>query len=121
MQFRNGLKTGMTSREAAALISSEGATDDAETAELLADGKILDPDLLTRAHFRRQLGFDFTVLRENEEHRFIIRDDEIAGISVTCPIEKEFANQGARLAKAVLKLKKLHDKALKAQEAETNG
>lgn len=121
MQFRNGLKTTMTSRQAAALISSEGATDDAETAEQMADGKILDPDLLIRAHFRRQLGFDFTVLREDGDHRYIIRDDEMPGVSVTCPIEKDFANAGARLAKAVIKLKKLHDKAVATREAETNG
>jgi hypothetical protein len=108
-------KTTMSSREAAALILSEGATDDVEEAELLSDGKILDRDKLIQAHFRRQLGFDFTVIREDVEHRYIIRDEEL-DISVTCPIEPDFNNQGARLAKATMKLKKMHEDALKVAE-----
>lgn len=114
----------MTSVQAAALMLSNGKTEDRETAELLDDGKILDPDLLIRSHFRRQLGFDFSVLREDESHRYVIRDDEMPGVSVTCAIEADFDAQASRLAKSVIKLKKLHDAAVKAanaQETETNG
>lgn len=110
-------RTSMTSLQAAALISSQGATDDVELAELMAEGRVLDPDLLTRAAFRRQLGFDFSIVRDDAAHKYIIRDDEIAGIHVTCPIEADFNNAAARLAKAVVKLKKLHDDALEANDA----
>ena len=40
----------MTSREAAALLVSGGTTTDADYANLMAEGKALDPDKLQRAH-----------------------------------------------------------------------
>lgn len=108
---------GMTSREAAAMMISDGATKDVALAELIADGKALDPDVLTRSHFRRQFGFDFTVEPDPKSLRYIIRDAEL-GLSVTCGYEADFNNQGARLAKACIKLKKLHDKKLAETEAQ---
>lgn len=125
MAFRDpmGRKHPMTSVQAAALMLSEGRTEDKELAELMDEGKLLDPDLLIRSGIQRAVGFDFTLLREDENDRYVIRDDEMPGISVTCQLEADFNNQAARLAKAVVKLKKMHERAVKlanAQEAETN-
>jgi len=108
MQKRN---IGMTSLEAAALYSSNGATSDVEEANLLAEGKILDPDKLQRAFFRRALGFDFSVITDEKHGKYIIRDDERGG-SVTCAIVDDYNNQAAKLAKAIIKLKKLHEQAV---------
>lgn len=109
-------KPSMSSLQAAALILSEGATDDVETAEMVAEGKILDPDALQRAHFRRMLGFDFTIQPDPDNYKMLIRDDE-TGITVTCRIEADFNNQAARLAKGCIKLKRLHE-AYVAEEAD---
>lgn len=98
----------MTSLQASALLLSGGATDDVETAELMDQGKILDPDRLVRAHFRRMIGFDMSVLTDEKNHRMIIRDDEL-GYRVTCQLEDDYDNQAARVAKACIRLKKLHD------------
>lgn len=62
-------KEKLTSLQAAALILSEGRTDDVEKAELLASGNELDMEALQRAHLRRMMGFDFRMkFRPNKIH-----------------------------------------------------
>lgn len=103
----------MTSVEAAALLISEGKTTDPEQASLMQDGKLLDPDNLERAHFRRALGFDFSVLHDDKLGKWIIRDDEL-GIKVMTPMSKTGdQNEDAQhIANACVKLKTKHDKQL---------
>lgn len=54
-------KKGMTSLEAAALIISQGHTDDINKAATYAQGVSLEIDGLQRAHLRRMMGFDFEI------------------------------------------------------------
>lgn len=102
-------KTTMTSLEAAALILSEGKTTDVEQAELMSEGKLLDPDALTRAHFRRMLGFDFSITVDEERHKIIARDDERGYKTSATWVKDDDAGNSRRMAKAAMRLKKLHD------------
>jgi hypothetical protein len=54
-------QTNLTSREAAALILSDGRTSDVAEAELLTSAPSLELDGLQRAHLRRMMGFNFAV------------------------------------------------------------
>lgn len=110
-------KLTMTSLEAAALISSNGATDDVETANMMANGIILDPDALERAYYRRIFGFDFTIITDEEKHQVIVRDEEF-NISVTCALVADTTEQAAKIAKACIKLKAKHAKYLETIEGE---
>lgn len=111
-------KPSMSSLEAGALIVSNGATDDVETANLMAEGKLLDPDMLVKAFYRRELGFDLSVV--TDEKQYIVRDDEL-GISVTAKkssnVDPAIAadEDGQTLARAVMRVKRAHDKKLKEQ------
>jgi len=123
MSFSNDMspqrRPTMTSVEAAALLISEGRTTDPEKASLLQDGKILDPDGLTRAHFRRAMGFDYSVLHDDKIGKWIIRDDEL-GIQVMTPYSDDSDETNAeRIAKACIKLKAKHDRQKNALEGET--
>jgi hypothetical protein len=111
----------MTSLEAAALILSEGKTTDVEQAELMASGKLMDPDALERAYYRRLFGFDVTVLVDEAKHQAIVRDDEL-GLTVKFSWLEDDTNDGnaKRLSKACIKLMKKHEDYLNTQEAETN-
>lgn len=103
-------KPTMTSREAAALLLSGGKTADVEEAELINAGKLIDPDKLVQSHFRRMMGFDFSVTEDKPAHKWIVRDEDHE-TAVTCAIADDEDKQAALLAKACMKLKKLHDKA----------
>jgi len=100
-------KHTMTSREAAALLVSGGTTTDADVANMIADGSILDPDKLTRAHFRRAIGFDFDVVEE--KHRFLVKD-KATGQTLTVALTDNNDVNASKLSKAVMKLKRIHDK-----------
>lgn len=99
----------MTSLEAAALILSNGATTDVEQAELIDQGKAVDPDALQRAYFRRQFGFDFDVFINEDKHQ-IVTEDKLLGIKATATwLADDIEGNAKRMAKACLRLKKLHD------------
>lgn len=100
-------KLSMTSREAAALYLSGGATTDVYKANLMADGQLLDPEALERAYWRRLFGFDFEV--EMRPDKAIARDKDL-GFETTCSwFEADDEGNAKRLAKACVRLKKLHD------------
>ena len=99
----------MTSREAAALLVSGGTTTDADYANLMAEGKALDPDKLQRAHFRRAIGFDFTVNTYPVSHYFTVTDDETKNVIKGVWLDDDDKGNATRMSKACIKLKKQHD------------
>lgn len=102
-------KLTMTSREAAALLVSGGITDDADKANLMAAGQLLDPDKLERAHYRRMLGFDVDIVIQEDKHKAFIKDRETRNqVGIVWKADNN-ADNAARLAKAVMKLKRMHD------------
>ncbi len=105
MQKRN---PSMSSLEAAALILSQGATTDVEQAELMAEGKILDPDALERAYYRRIFGFDMNVEIDEKRHKAYVRDMDL-GLLTTCTYTDDDNANAKRLSKACIKLKAMHD------------
>ena len=107
----------MTSREAGALIASGGKTTDVEQANLMAEGKLLDPEALERAYYRRALGFDFSCEIDPANHAAYARDDEL-NLSVKIVWTDDDERNSERLAKACMKLKSLHDKQLAIPEGE---
>ncbi len=107
-------KYTMSSTEAGALIVSGGATDDPEQANLMAEGKLLDPDKLERAYYRRLLGFDLSVTPDPDKHHYIVRDDEL-DIALTAHMSDDDDQSAANIAKACIKIKKLHDKAMEVK------
>jgi hypothetical protein len=111
-------KTNMTSREAAALLLSGGATDDVETAELMDAGKILDPDKLERSYYRRIFGFDLEVIPQPDKHRYLVKDNDL-NLSVTCVLTGDVSKDASKLSKACIKLKAKHDAYEAVEEAET--
>lgn len=108
-------KPTMTSQEAAALLLSGGKTSDVEEANLMDQGKLLDPDALERAYYRRALGFDVDIEYSQAAHKAYVRDLEF-GLVVTCPYEDDINGNAQYLARAVMKLKRMHDKQAKRSE-----
>lgn len=118
--MKHSSKPTMSSLEASALLLSGGQTDDVEQANLIAEGKLLDPDRLIKSHFRRQLGFDCTISHDDTAGKWIVRDDELH-ITVRTPYSQTDDEANAQhLANACIKLKAKHDKLLNTPEAETN-
>lgn len=109
-------KPKLTSLEVGALLASEGATDDVEIANAMADGKMLDPDALERAFYRREFGFDFQTYADDKHRKWVAKDNEL-DITVTGKMSsksdpQEAADDDAQtLARMVMKLKRQHDKA----------
>lgn len=116
-------KPTMTSREAAALIVSEGSTDDADLANLMVEGKALDPDRLQRSYYRRAVGFDLTTYADEAAHKWIAVDEEL-NLRVTGAMSenpdpiKRTDEDGLTLARMVMRLKRKHDKASDTPEGE---
>ena len=112
-------KPTMSSLEAAALIATDGATDDVQKANMMTSGQLLDEDKLVRAFYRRELGFDLSVV--SDEHQYVVRDDELH-LSVTCKKSinidpaKAADEDGQLLARAVMRVKRAHDKKIKEQD-----
>ena len=103
----------MTSTEAAALLLSGGKTTDVEEANLMESGQLLDPDALERAYYRRIFGFDFTTYMDNDKHKIICRDEDL-DITVTGTLASDTDKDAQTLARLCMKLKRLHEKAVKA-------
>jgi hypothetical protein len=108
-------KPTMTSREVGALIVSEGRTTDADKANLMAQGKLLDPDALERSYYRRILGFDCTVKPDLEDNKWLVTDEDLH-VTVRTPMDTDDMVNAQRLSRAIIKLKAKHQKLIAAQK-----
>lgn len=113
-------KPTMTSREAAALLLSGGATDDADLANQMEAGEILDPDALERAYYRRIFGFDLTVTIDPKKHKAIVKDEDLGLVVTTGWSDDNDEVNASKLAKACVKLKAKHENVINTPEGETD-
>ena len=117
-------RTGVTSTEAAALILSDGRTDNPVEAGILASGQTLELEELERAALRRMMGFDFVI--KIRDPRIMVISKEGPHLIKKCVIKPgeidEYGNIISeslikRLTQACVRLKLAWDAEVMRQEA----